>query len=187
MRGQSHFRALESTALPAFAPGAKSVTIWKTAWDGVPSLGGAGSGSRMREDARGNADARRVRRHVLQHHRVRANAGMISDPYVSEQFRAGPHHYVPAQARRTTGATAQCDLLKKEAVGTDVTVGMDHHAIRVRQQQAACDTRIQRNVGARHHAPYAMPQHSEFPREKVPGKFGVPYPLIGADTRKQGS
>jgi len=73
--------------------------------------------------------------HIGKDHGVRADAGVIPDGHAAQNFRARTYIDVTAQSRRagfwTTGA--ERDLLEEQAVGADDRVGVDHHAVGMRQ------------------------------------------------------
>jgi hypothetical protein len=82
-------------------------------------------------------------------------------------------------------ARANRDLLKDQAVRADMRIGMNHHAIRMRQQQAAANVRIQRNIRTRHHAPEPVTQHRPLFEHERPGPARCGMPLISANRRQQ--
>jgi hypothetical protein len=55
---------------------------------------------------------------------------------------------------------------------------MNDDAVRVRQQQAAAQLTVERNVGAGDHAPVPVPQYGAYPWEQPQNSPGGPVKLI---------
>src|SRR6476660_3945724 len=84
------------------------------------------------DDARGYADRCRARRHILDYHRVRADARTVPDLDRPQDLGAGAEHDPVAQRRVPLAlvprGAAERDAVVKRAVVTDLRGFADHHA-----------------------------------------------------------
>lgn len=110
--------------------------------------------------ARWNAHCHVVCGHVRQHHRIGSNDRVVSDDDRSQQLRPGTDVDVPPDGGGSPGDhSPERHLLKDEAVRSDLGIRMDHYPVRMRKHEPLIDLADQRNIGARHHTPEAMPEH----------------------------
>lgn len=139
--------------------------------------------------ARGNTNARGSRRHIIQYDGICADSGMVSDRYGSQQLRAGTDYHVATQPRNAAPSlsSAQSDLLKKQTIRPDLALRMHDHTVRVRQQQASRDPRIERNIGAGRHAPDPVAQHCQEPLRDAQRRIRVLRALISPDAGEKRS
>jgi hypothetical protein len=112
------------------------------------------------------------------HYGIRSNARMPA--YRDHPQNLGSRAYVDVATdfRRAALPTTQCYLLEQQAIRADFGVRMYDDAIRMRQQQAASQFAIERNVGAGYHAPTSVPQYRPNPRHRPPNTAPRPVALI---------
>jgi hypothetical protein len=97
--------------------------------------------------------------YVGQHHCIRTNFGMIANIDRAKNFRPGPNVYMASDPGRYRVIVphANCDLLENQAIWTDCRKRMNDYAIRMWNSKTAFDLTVDGNIGARNHAPPAMP------------------------------
>ena len=118
---------------------------------------------------------------ITKHHRVGANDSVVSDDHMAEQFRSGAEIDVTTYGGRTSRLkSAQGHLLKYEAVWANASFWVNDHPIRVRNAQSPADGTVQWDVGARQHAPKAVPEHAP-PSKRVTPSTSTPPSLVVAD------
>lgn len=90
---------------------------------------------------------------------VGANDRVISDDDAPQELGAGADVDMPSDDRCSARShRSQRDLLKNQAVWPDLCIGMNHHAIRVGQQQPASDLAGQGDVRTRYSTPETVPK-----------------------------
>jgi hypothetical protein len=114
---------------------------------------------------RGHAYSSRPVWNILYDYGIRSDPRMVA--YRDRPQNLGSRTYVDMTAdfRRATLTNTNCYLLEQQAIRADFSVGMDDDAIRMRQQQAASQFAIERNVGAGDYAPIPVPQYCANPRQ----------------------
>jgi hypothetical protein len=101
-----------------------------------------------------NAHHGRLVRHRANHHRARADLGIIADADVAENLRAGADHHAVADGRvpfaRDLASAAQRDALVKQHVVADLRGFADHHAHSMIDEEALADGRARMNLDTGH-------------------------------------
>jgi hypothetical protein len=81
---------------------------------------------------------------------------VITDFDGPDKLCAGPRVNVPSEPRHATMCSANCDLLEKQAIGSDLRVRMDDNPVWVRNQEASAQVTRQRYVRTAHCGPKSM-------------------------------
>jgi hypothetical protein len=96
---------------------------------------------------------------------IRSNPRMVAYRDRAQNLGARTNIDMTTDFRRAMLANTERYLLEQQAVRADFSVRVDDDAIRMRQQQAAAQLAIQRNIGARHDTPISVPQYCADPRQ----------------------
>jgi len=141
----------------------------------------------MLDDPRGNAHGGRPRRYVSQNYRVGADLGVLSDPQLPDDLGAGAYVDVAFESRYTARRLPDRDLVKQKTIRANLSIGMNHDAVRMRQEQAAAQIAIQRNIGASNQRPPAMSEHCEPAQPSGTYPSRIEQTLIVANARQKGA
>lgn len=106
-------------------------------------------------------DCGRVRRDVVNYYRVRPDLGVVPNHDATEDLRPGPYVYVAAKTREARLGTTDPyrDLLKNEAIRTDLRFRMNDYTVRMREQQTPADSDIKGDVGSGNDTPETVLEH----------------------------
>ncbi len=135
------------------------------------------------DDPRRNADRRGALRHIDRHDGVGADVRMVTEANLTDHFGARSDVNVSAQRGYATVRHAQRHLLEDQAIGPDHDRWVDDDAVRVRQEQATADARVDRDVGASHDLPEDVAQHCPSLGQQRPEMRPVCVPLVVADAQ----
>jgi len=110
------------------------------------------------DELSGDPDGCCVFRDIAKHDGVGADLAVVSDSHATQNFCSCANVDVSLQDGNasTRAGSSDGDLLKNQTVWTNHGIRMDHDSVGVRDQQPSGNFAIERNVGARNHAPQAM-------------------------------
>ena len=106
-------------------------------------------------------------RDVSRDHGIGANAGVVSNCDLAQDFGTGSDVDMPANGRKiVTRARANCHLLENQAIDTDHGARVDHDPVGMWKEQAAANVTVQGDIGTGYHAPEPMPKDENFADKK---------------------
>jgi hypothetical protein len=112
-----------------------------------------------------HAYGRRSIWNIVDHYSIRSNPRMVAYRDRAQNLGARTNVDMTTDFRRAVLTNTERYLLEQQAVRTDFSVRMDDDAVRMRQQQAASQLAIERNIGAGHDTPISVPQYRADPRQ----------------------
>jgi hypothetical protein len=98
---------------------------------------------------------------------VAGDDGICPDPRMvanidgADEAGPGAHVDVPAKARHSAVGIADRNLLKEQAVGANLRIGVDDDAVWMRDQKTSANLACQRNVGTAHRRPKSVSKNGQ--------------------------
>src|SRR5262249_13912197 len=119
--------------------------------------------------------------HILHDDSVGADFCTVADDHGSQNLGARADIDMIADHRQSlhVASAPNCNLLKNKAIKSNLSAGVDHDSVRVRDQQTSTDVAIERNVSSRHDAPKSMTKHDPFSNDIGQRALSAQRTLVG--------
>ena len=125
-------------------------------------------GSSRRNDTRWNPHCRGPGGNIREHDRIGADASMIANGNSAQNLGPSAHVHMFTEARcaRALGTRPQRHLMQQKAIRPDDGVRVNDNPIRMDDEQATANPRIQRDVRTGHNGPESMAQYRTTSKER---------------------
>ncbi len=91
--------------------------------------------------------------------RISADPRMITDMNGAEYLGSSADINMVADGRDASAIVANCYLLEYQAIATNLRIGVDHDAVRMRYQKASAYLHVEGNICTRDSRPKPMPKN----------------------------